>query len=112
MKRRKKNPSLGTLLKEWSKKVRERDGNKCFLCGSTEHLQAHHVLPKRLWSKYKFDPQVGVELCIAHHAFGKFSCHRGVGDMLLFLKMQKERPEQFNYIMDIIENECKNKNNL
>jgi hypothetical protein len=32
--------------------------------------------------------------------------------MLLFLKMQKERPEQFNYIMEIIENECKNKNNL
>ena len=107
-----KQASSRTLLKRWSKAVRERDGNKCFVCGSTERLNSHHVLPKRLWSKYKFDPEIGVCLCIAHHAFGKFSCHRGVGDMLLFMKMQKERPEQFNYIMEIINNECKNQNYL
>lgn len=102
---RKKKVSDRTKLKNWASEVKNNFDGKCFLCGATEKLNAHHVLPKRLWSKYKFDPQVGVELCIAHHAFGKFSCHRGVGDMLLFLKMQKERPEQFNYIMEIIENE-------
>ena len=102
-----KKPTLRTQLKNWATEVKNIFGGKCFLCGATEKLNSHHILPKRLWSKYKFDPQVGVLLCIKHHAFGKFSCHRGVGDMLLFLKMQKERPEQFNYIMEIIKENSK-----
>lgn len=105
--KRTKKPSLRTQLREWSRAVRDRDGNKCFLCGSTERVQAHHILPKRMWSKYKFDPEIGVSLCTAHHAFGKYSIHRGAGDILLFLKLQQERPLQFAHLKDIVLKEQK-----
>lgn len=100
--------SIKKQLENWSKKVRERDGNKCFICNSTKRLQAHHILPKKLWSKHKLDLNVGISLCCRHHAFGKESVHRGIGDLLLFEKLQKERPEQYAYIKKLIDQELNN----
>lgn len=97
-----KKPTLRTQLKNWSKAVRARDGNKCFLCGSTERLNAHHILPKKMWSKEKLDPRVGITLCCKCHSFGKFSVHRGAGDVLLMDKLQKEHPEQWSYILTLV----------
>lgn len=84
----------------WSRAVRERDGNKCFLCGSKERLSAHHILPARTWPECKFDIDDGITLCCKHHTFGKESIHRGSGALLVFLKLQKERPEQFAYLTE------------
>lgn len=30
---------------KWNKKVCERDGNKCVVCGSEEKISAHHIVP-------------------------------------------------------------------
>lgn len=94
-----KKVSLRTKLLNWSKEVRNRDGNKCFLCGSTERLNAHHILPKKMWSKDKLDPRVGITLCCRCHSFGKFSVHRGAGDVLLMEKLREERPEQYAWLL-------------
>ena len=85
----------------WSKAVRERDGNACFICGSTERLAAHHILPARTWPECKFDIENGITLCNKrHHTLGKLSIHRGCGALTVFLKLQKERPEQFAYLTE------------
>lgn len=94
-----KQASSRTLLKRWSKAVRERDGNKCFVCGSTERLNAHHILPKKMWGKDKLDPRVGITLCCRCHSFGKFSVHRGAGDILLMEKLRQEQPEQYYWLL-------------
>lgn len=106
-----KKVSLRTKLLNWSKEVRERDGNKCFLCGSTERLNAHHILPKKMWGKDKLDPRVGITLCCRCHSFGKFSVHRGAGDVLLMEKLREERPEQYAWLLakvkaELILDEC------
>lgn len=102
---KKKKTSLRTQLKNWSKTVRDRDGNKCFLCGSTERLNAHHILPKKMWSKEKLDPRVGITLCCKCHSFGKFSVHRGAGDVLLMEKLKEERPEQYSHLLTLVKAE-------
>jgi hypothetical protein len=86
----------------WSKAVRERDGWVCFICGSKERLAAHHILPARTWPECKFDMENGISLCGRHHTMGKESIHRGSGSLLVFLKLQKERPEQFAYLVSKI----------
>jgi len=90
----------------WSKQVKERDGHKCFLCGSDEGLIAHHVLPSKTWPESRFDLLNGISLCKKHHAFGRESVHRGSGALRLFLKLQNDRPEQFKHIYEYI-HECK-----
>ena len=31
--------------KEWRKKVKKRDKHTCTVCGSKEHVEAHHIIP-------------------------------------------------------------------
>lgn len=100
--KKKKTPSLRRQLEIWSKKVRERDGNKCVLCGSTEHLNAHHLMPKKFWKDYRLELNNGITLCCKCHSFGKWSVHRGVGDYELFCFLQKNRPEQWNWYSETV----------
>lgn len=100
--KKKKTPSLRRQLEIWSKKVRDRDGNKCVLCGSTEHVQAHHLMPKKFWKNYRFELNNGVSLCCKCHSFGKWSVHRGVGDYELFCFLQKNRPEQWDWYSETV----------
>ena len=48
----------------WSKAVRERDGDKCLMCGKTEFLHAHHWLFRKGHSlALAFDVRNGAALC-------------------------------------------------
>ena len=98
---KKKTPTTRTQLKNWSREVRDRDGNKCFLCGSTEHLQAHHILPKHGWKDYRLDLQNGIALCAKCHSFGKWSVHNGAA-LFFYLKLMMNRPLQFAYLKNIL----------
>ena len=51
----------------WAEKVKEKDGWKCVVCGSTERLQAHHVRPTFLYPENKNDIWNGVTLCKGCH---------------------------------------------
>lgn len=103
-----KQASSRTLLKRWSKAVRERDGNKCFVCGSTERVQAHHICQKRMWKSLKYDLNNGISLCCKCHSFGKYSVHRGT-DLLLIEKLLNERPAQYRHLLDKVHDELEKK---
>lgn len=53
--------------KEWSKKVRERDGHKCVECGAQGKLHAHHVKHWKLHPELRFEVSNGVTLCPVCH---------------------------------------------
>lgn len=65
---------LSKLRKEcdklWSEAVRARDGNKCVLCGSTSHCQAHHWChTKAQGNATRWDINNGITLCYTCHLY-------------------------------------------
>ena len=54
----------------WKAKVRARDGNKCVICGATEDLHVHHIIPvsNDTEKKYIYNVGNGVTLCSKCHA--------------------------------------------
>jgi 5-methylcytosine-specific restriction endonuclease McrA len=78
-------------LVAWSREIR-CDG-ECSVCGATEHLQAHHVLPKERYQNLKLDLMNGVALCPTCHKYGKYSAHRN--PMWFTLWLRAHRPEQY-----------------
>ena len=48
--------------------VFERDGHKCVFCGASDvHLDAHHILERRLWSDGGYYLSNGATVCQVHH---------------------------------------------
>lgn len=48
-----------------SKDVKKRDGNRCAICGSTDGLETHHIIPR---SKGGTDRKTNlITLCERHH---------------------------------------------
>ena len=72
-KKRKKN-SLNKLLDSlWSKAVKLLAKERCEYCGSTEHLNSHHIIGRRNFG-VRWNVNNGVCLCALHHQFSsKFS---------------------------------------
>ena len=50
----------------WRKAVIERDG-KCVICGSTKHLEAHHMNHATYFKEDRFKTSNGVCLCYHCH---------------------------------------------
>ena len=97
--------------KEWADKVKDRDGRKCVVCESlgiisTERLNAHHIIVREN-HETKFDVMNGLSLCPTHHFFNRqISAHNNpIG---LFIWLEKNRPEQFNYCKSQMEIIIKN----
>lgn len=51
----------------WAYEVRERDRFACRLCGSTEGIEAHHIVPWDADVSQRFNPNNGITLCRLHH---------------------------------------------
>ena len=51
----------------WAFEVKERDGFACRLCGSTEGIEAHHIVPWDADPGQRFNPNNGITLCRLHH---------------------------------------------
>lgn len=51
----------------WAFEVKERDGFMCRLCGSTEGIEAHHIVPWDADPGQRFNPNNGITLCRLHH---------------------------------------------
>lgn len=62
--------------KEWALAVKERDGFKCVICGSTKLLNAHHLIGREVLSmRHQVDN--GVSLCPSHHKYSReISAHK------------------------------------
>ena len=60
------------------KEGRLRDGNVCQICGSSDHVEGHHILD------YQFNGAANIEniitLCSKHHD----DVHKGLIDILKF----------------------------
>ena len=85
-------------VKEWSIKVKERDGNICVItnCGITKMLNAHHIIVKEI-KELKFDVTNGISLCPKHHQFSReLSAHSN--SFAFFVWLKENRPEQYEYL--------------
>ena len=95
-----KKPNNRKLLKEWSRIVRDRDGNCCAVCGSDKFIQAHHLLAKKKYPQYKLDPKIGIALCSGHHCFFPRSAETNAIWFANWLRIN--RPEQYEYCFNLI----------
>lgn len=84
-------------LLTWSKNVRARDA-KCIVCGRSDHLNAHHVLPKEAYKEWMFEEVNGVTLCPSHHKFNKYSAHKNPIWFAHFL--QQFRTDQYEWAVE------------
>lgn len=62
------NKAIRNRLAGWAKMVKDRDGRKCVLCGSTTNLHADHIKPIALYPELMRDLSNGRTLC--------FDCHK------------------------------------
>ena len=53
--------------KRWREECRERDENKCTLCGSIERLHVHHILPYKDYPDRRWDINNGQTVCALCH---------------------------------------------
>lgn len=89
---------LKRLDKEWAIAVKERDGKKCVICGRTEYLNAHHLLPRED-NKLRHVVANGICLCPLHHRFDRaISAHK---NSLIFISwFMKHRTEQYKELVE------------
>ena len=83
--------------KDWRRDLIARDG-ACVVCGKTERLSAHHLIPKNI-IKFRSDINNGIVLCGSHHSGWGFGLSpHSHGAVLFFLWMQKNRPEILKWV--------------
>ena len=97
-KRKPSSPSFQNLLSKWSKTVRERDGNRCVVCGATKYLNAHHILPKKYFRDLALELNCGISLCPRHHIFNGFSAH--MNSIWFSHWLLKNRPDQYQWCIE------------
>lgn len=50
-------------LKDWARKVKQRDGYKCTKCGNSNDLHSHHIIHKAKDRKLQYELSNGITLC-------------------------------------------------
>ena len=60
-------------MSNWSESVKKKCGYRCVICGSSEKLEAHHIIPVSHDVTHKYDINNGIALChgchfLTHHA--------------------------------------------
>lgn len=87
---------------EWKSLVKARDGSKCVICGETNKVNVHHIIPREViqlrWNVYN-----GICLCPKHHRFSKeISPHKN--PFAFFDWMNDNRKEQMELLRDAYKN--------
>ena len=54
--------------KLWKLIVTHLGGGKCTICSGTEFVQAHHILPREMYS-HRHDVRNAILLCCSHHKY-------------------------------------------
>ena len=90
------------LYKTWSAIVHASYGNKCAVCGKPNSkeapLNAHHIMPRQMFSGLRFDPLNGISLCPKCHKLGKFSAHKG--GIWFAWWLQNNQVDKYNYCLN------------
>lgn len=83
------------LDREWAKKVKERDGNVCVICGKQGNsgiVHAHHLIPIEI-REHRWNVDNGITLCPSHHRFSReISAHQN--PIAFYMWMEINRKEQ------------------
>ena len=76
------------IAKLWNKSCLDRDGHKCLWCGSTHHLQVHHIIPLRDIKDMELfgDINNGITLCSKCHDKTRYYEHKYIS---IFHKLLK-----------------------
>lgn len=51
----------------WAKEIKKLDGDKCVFCGSTDKLEAHHIMQRATNPDSETDLENGITLCHRCH---------------------------------------------
>lgn len=77
-------------FKEWSTKVKERDGNHCVICQSTNYIHTHHLFPREI-HELRFEIDNGITLCAKHHKYSlEISAHKNPIAFLLWITLNRK----------------------
>ena len=101
MKKNKNKITNKVLLKIWADRVKQDANYKCEHCGSTKHLNSHHLISaSRLATRYI--NVNGICLCSKCHRLDSlFSAHKG---SLAFYKwFNKKYPGRIEYLLSFYE---------
>lgn len=61
-------PTIKALDKIWRDIIISRAKKKCEFCGSSKHVQAHHIVPRSFYAT-RWNIENGVALCRRHHLY-------------------------------------------
>ena len=81
----------------WAELIKAKDNHICFLCGSDNNLNSHHLITRK-WTATAFEPQCGITLCAGCHSFRITSAH--VSPWVLDAKLKSERPSQYRWYLE------------
>jgi len=82
--------------KEWRLSVLERDGKKCVICGNTNKVNVHHIIPREVRALRHCEYN-GISLCSSHHKWSlECSAHRN--PYIFMLWMTEHRKNQLNLL--------------
>jgi len=74
----------------WADAVKGRDGWFCVVCGVSERLNAHHILPREV-KEFKYVVDNGITLCVTHHKFSReLSAHNNSFAFLLWFMVNRK----------------------
>lgn len=84
--------------KEWQLAVKERDEFKCAICGRTDILHVHHLIPRED-KLFRWLIENGVTLCPLHHKYSlEISAHRNA--FAFYIWFINNRVKQYLMLLD------------
>jgi hypothetical protein len=90
--------------KEWARLVKERDNNKCVVCGATTIICAHHLIPWEV-EKFRLNIENGITLCSSHHTRYSYGLSpHSDGAALFYFWLFDNRPDIYNWIKENFKN--------
>ena len=87
--------------KEWREIVKKRDNSKCVICGRTDIIHCHHIIPRED-KRFRWNINNGLCLCPKNHKYSyEISPHKNA--FAFFIWMIENRLEQFNKLIKLWE---------
>lgn len=80
----------------WSEIIKLSYGGRCVLCGSQQHLNAHHLISRQVLAT-RYHPLCGVLLCAGCHSFRLASAHKS--PWILYDWLRTNRPAQYQWFV-------------